>query len=67
MSGYHGTILWIDPRDARIFRLRAPGLDQQGGTGGYTDYPALVASDAGSSPVGSPRTLLETAVGTLQR
>jgi N-ethylmaleimide reductase len=33
-----------------------------GGAAGYTDYPAFVASDAGSGPVESHRTLLETAV-----
>jgi N-ethylmaleimide reductase len=33
-----------------------------GGGAGVTDYPAFVASDAGSGPVESPRTLLETAV-----
>jgi 2,4-dienoyl-CoA reductase-like NADH-dependent reductase (Old Yellow Enzyme family) len=32
------------------------------GGAGYTDYPALVASDVGADPVESPRTLLKTAV-----
>jgi N-ethylmaleimide reductase len=33
-----------------------------GGAVGYTDYPAFVASDAGSGPAESPRALLKTAV-----
>jgi hypothetical protein len=50
MSGYHGTILWIDPRDAR---------------GGAADIPITLLLSRRTPvqvPLRSPRTLLETAV-----